>query len=244
MKYLVLVSMAVVAASPLAAKQPAGQPLFAVGDVDRDTVPAGTPEAFWAAFGKSPRNEAVRAVDGGNYTYVPLALIPLPGGRTALVSTGASDCTGHACSGLNAVHYLERESGKAGYKVAGEWLDVGAAGTMGNPATQWGWTDAIADAPVLYTEGGGVWQGYACAYASLTELTPSGPVEIASIPIHYSNGGAVEKGVKQFDGRITAAEKGRSFTVTYTGSRSFSERYQRGADGRYTLAGKSKVPGC
>jgi len=242
---LCVVAPLVIAATVVpAVARPAAQPLFEVTDVNRDTVPAGTPEAFTAAFGHSPGNDYTREVDGTNYLYVPLTQIPLPGGRVALISTGASACDGHACSGLNAIHYLQREAGTGRFKVDGEWLDVGAAGTFGNPATGWGWTDAIADAPVLYTDGGGVWQGYACSYAELTELTPEGPVEIASIPSHYSNGGAVDTGATDLTGRITAAQKGRSFTVTYTGSATFSERYVRAADGRYTVSGQSRVPTC
>lgn len=245
MKKLCVVASIAVAATVLpAAARTAPQALFDVTDVDRDTVPAGTPEAFWAAFGPSPKNESTRAVDGTNYVYVPLTKIALPDGKTALISTGASECDGHACSGLNSVHYLDRDASTGKYKVTGEWMDVGAAGTFGNPATGWGVSDAIADAPVLYTDGGGVWQGYACSYAVLTELTPDGPVEIAQIPTYYSNGGAVETGATDVTGRITEAQKGHSFTVTYAGSKTFTERYVRGADGRYKLSGKTRVPSC
>lgn len=223
-----------------AALPAAAQGLFPVMDVDSDTVPAGTPAAFAAAFGPSPRNEAVRQIDGQTITYVPLALIPLGGGTIALISTGQSDCDGHACSGVNAVDYLRGTA--ADYEKAGEWLDVGAAGTWGNPAIRWGWTDAITGTPVLYTEGGGTWQGYTCTLAALTELRPTGPVEITSIPIAYSD--ASRDNGTTLEGRITAAERGRSFTVSYTGSRSFSERYVRRDDGRYTLEGRSQVETC
>lgn len=244
MKRFVGVSCTVLAfATPAAgAEQTAPASIIEVQDVDRDTVPAGTPEAFWAAFGENLKNEADRTVDETTYTYVPLALIPLPGGKTALVSTGASECTGHACSGLNSVHYLERKGAR--YTVTGEWLDVGTSGTFGNPALYWGWSEAIAAAPVLYTEGGGTWQGYSCAFAVLTELAATGPAEIASIPIYYTDEGARETNSTVVKGQITAAEKGRSFTVTYTGTRTFSERYVRGADGTYKVAGKSRVPTC
>lgn len=247
----VVLSVLAVTALPAAAEPPTELALFEVSDVNRDAVPAGTPEAFWAAFGK-PQNafrasrwyQTTREVNGQVVTYVPLTLIPLPGGRVALVSTGASDCDGHACSGVNSVHYLQRDTRAWRYTAVGEWLDVGASGTFGNPASRWGWSDAIAEAPVLYTEGGGVWQGYACSHASLTELMPAGPVEIASIQISYSDEGAVGTGSTRLEGRITAAEQGRSFTVTYTGSRAFRERYVRGADGRYQVVGRTDVPGC
>lgn len=238
-----LKSAGVVALALTATLSAAAQPargLFPVMDVDRDTVPAGTPAAFAAVFGPSPRNEAVRQVDGERITYVPLALIPLGGGSVALVSTGQSGCTGHACSGVNAVQYLRGSA--ADCEKVGDLVDVGAAGTWGNPATGWGWTDAITGTPVLYTEGGGTWQGYTCTLAALTELRPAGPVEIASIPIAYSD--ASRDNGTTLEGRITAAERGRSFTVSYTGSRRFSERYVRREDGRYTLDGRSQVETC
>ncbi|AZI35743.1 hypothetical protein [Caenibius tardaugens] len=244
----VTVSLLAISTAPAMAESSAKTALFAVDDVNRDTVPAGTPEAFQAAFGKSSSNAVTRAVDDQNYSFVPLALIPLSGGKTALISTGASECTGHVCGGLNTVHYLQPASGQAAsasrYAVAGEWMDVGASGTFGNPALRWGWTDAIASAPVLYTEGGGVWQGYACSYAVLTELTPAGPVEIASIPIYYSDGGAKETGASAYEGTITSSVKNQSFTVTYTGSKTIAERYIRNKDGKYELKGKTKVPQC
>lgn len=218
------------------------QPLFPVTDVDRDTVPAGTPEAFWAVFGESPKNEAERTVKGKKITFVPLTLIRLPGDVTALVSTGASDCDAHACAGLNSVHYLRRDKDSYGYVKAGEWLDVGMGGTWGNPAARWGVTDAITGTPVLYTEGGGTWQGYSCDAAVLTELGPKGPVEIARIPVYYSD--ASRDNGPTLRGAITAAEQGRSFTVTYAGSESFSERYVRGTDGLYKLEGKTRMKTC
>lgn len=241
LRYLAIASL-VLSAGAIPASAQETPPLFPVTEVDRDTVPAGTPEAFWAVFGESLRNEAEREVKGQKITFVPLTLIRLPGDVTALVSTGASDCEAHACAGLNSVHYLRRDKDSAGYVKAGEWLDIGVSGTWGNPATRWGWTDAITGTPVLYTEGGGTWQGYSCDVAALTELGPKGPVEIARVPVYYSD--ASRDNGPTLRGTITAAERGRSFTVTYAGSESFSERYVRGADGSYKLEGKTRMRTC
>lgn len=222
------------------------QSLIEITDVDRDAVPAGTPAAFVVAFPDAERNEAVREIGDYTYSFVPLAFIPLSDARVALVSTGANECTAQACTGLNAVHYLTHDVGAPRYpfKLEGEWLDVGAAGGgIGNPATRWGWTRAIADSPVLYTESGGVWQGRACSYVHLTELTPSGPVDIARFPISFSDA-SIEGGDPGVEGVIATADKGRSFTVSYTGSASFNETYKRGADGQYRMDGQSRVPTC
>lgn len=226
--------------------QPVGaQALIETQDVDRDSVPAGTPAAFAVAFPDAERNEAAREIGEDSYSFVPLAFIPLSDTLVALVSTGANECTGHACTGLNTVHYLSHDAGapRYPYTLKGEWMDVGSVGVYGNPAAQWGWTSAIADNPVLYTEAGGVWQGRACGYAVLTELTPSGPVEVARLQTYFSDA-STEGGDPGVEGVITAADKGRSFTVTYKGSETFSETYRRGADGQFRLDGKSRVTAC
>ncbi|MEN5147035.1 hypothetical protein [Brevundimonas diminuta] len=219
--------------------------LIEIHDVDRDAVPAGTPAAFDVAFPNAQRNEAVREIDDEIYSFVPLAFVPLSDTRVALISTGANECTGQACSGMNAVHYLDHEAGapRYPYSLQGEWLDVGAAGVVGNAALRWGWTTAIADNPVLYTEAGGVWQGRACGQAVLTELTSDGPVEIANLQIYFSDASGDESD-GDVEGVIVSAEQGRSFTVSYSGSARFTETYRRGADGRYHLDGQSRVPAC
>lgn len=231
--------------SAVVAFSASAQSLIEIQDVDRDAVPAGTPAAFAVAFPDAQRNEAVREVGEDSYSFVPLGFIPLTDTLVALVSTGANECMGQACTGLNAVHYLAHDAGtpRYPYSLQGEWLDVGAVGVVGNPALRWGWTRAIADSPVLYTEAGGVWQGRACGYALLTELTPSGPVDIARIPTSFSDA-SIEGGDPGVEGVITAADKGHSFTVSYTGSASFNEIYKRGADGQYRLDGKSRVTTC
>ncbi|MDM7850880.1 hypothetical protein [Pseudochrobactrum kiredjianiae] len=219
--------------------------LFNVDYVNRDIAPAGTPAAFEVAFPNAQRSEAQRTIGEDTFSFVPLAFIPLSDTRVALISTGANECTSQACSGLNTVHYLEHSAGapQYPYTLKGEWMDVGMTGVVGNPAIRWGWSANIADAPVLYTEAGGTWQGRSCTYAILTELTESKPVEIARIPLHMSDASSEEKAIK-YDGEITDAEKGRSLTVSYSGTESFQEIYKRGADGKFQLEGKSRVPEC
>lgn len=233
-------------ASGAALAQPAGvQPLIETQDVDRDSVPAGTPAAFSVAFPNAERNAAEREIGEDSYSFVPLAFIPLSDTVVALVSTGANECMGQACTGLNTVHYLSHDAGEPRYPyvLKGEWMDVGSVGVNGNPAALWGWTSAIADNPVLYTEAGGSWQGRSCGYAVLTELTPTGPVEIARLQTYFSDA-STEDGDPGAEGVITAAEKGRSFTITYKGADTFSETYRRAADGQFRLDGKSRLPAC
>jgi len=195
-KTVALTALVVAASAVAFAPAALAHSVIETRNVNRDAVPAGTPAAFVGAFPDAERNEAVREVGEDAYSFGPLAFIPLSETRVALVSTGVNDCTGQACNGLNAVHYLSHDAGEPRYpySLQGEWLDVGAVGVLGNPALQWGWTRAITDHPVLFTEAGGVWQGRACGYAVLTELTPSGPKDIARIPTSFSDA-SVEGGI-------------------------------------------------
>lgn len=230
--------------SPAVAQNAVAPGVFEIVNVSRDSVPAGTPAAFYTAFPNAERNAAQREVGEDNYLFVPLAFIPLSDTRVALISTGANDCSGQSCTGLNAVHYFDHAAGSPGepYTQRGEWLDVGAVGTLGNPARHWGWSRSITGTPVLYTEAGGGWQGRHCSYAVLTELAESGPVEIARIRMAFSDA-TTEEAEADISGLITAADD-RSLTVSYTGSSTFAETWRRGADGRYRLQGDSRLPAC
>src|SRR3546814_3538835 len=87
-----------------------------------------------------------------------------------------SDWSSDVCSsdlgdgGINAIHYLQ--AGPTGWTLKGEWLKLGSVGTVGNAATAWGFSDALGKNPYLVPSGGGVWQGCAIGFATVTELTP------------------------------------------------------------------------
>lgn len=231
-----------VAANPASAGAAQPGALFDIVDVARDTVPAGTPAAFEAVFdAPSIRTDAIRQIEGETFVFVPLALLPLSPTRVALVSTAVNECTAPRCAGRTAIHYLDHEEGRprSPYRQGGEWLDVGARNASGRPVTRWGHTDAIATAPVLYTEAPSPTPGSACTTAVLTELAPAGPVEIARFPVRRGDGAA-----GTLDGRIVAADKGRSFTLSYTGKQAFEETHVRSEDGRFRPATASRVPAC
>ncbi|MFV0625441.1 hypothetical protein ACBY01_15710 [Sphingomonas sp. ac-8] len=105
--------------------------------------------------------------------------------------------------------------------------------------SRWGCTDAIAAAPLLYTDAPTSAPGVACTLVTLTELAPMGPVEIARFRTFRSNGGTV-----RLAGRIVAAEKDRSFTLSYPGTQTFDEIYVRAGDGGYRPVAGSRVSAC
>ncbi|MFV0625440.1 hypothetical protein ACBY01_15705 [Sphingomonas sp. ac-8] len=100
--------------APAATSLPA-QPrlLFEVVDVDRGSVPAGTPAAFEAPF-DAPwgRTDAGRRIAGKTFTFVPLALIPISSTRVALVSTAVNECTSPSAPGArpSTISTMTKES--------------------------------------------------------------------------------------------------------------------------------------
>lgn len=224
--------LALIASSGAATAQTAApDPLFEVAETDPDAAGRSARQAFARAFdtGEGP----TRTMEGKRYTFSPLALIDIDGELVALVSVGenADDC--HPCSGVNAVHYLSEG------EIVGEWFDIGATGTFGGAAGRWGVSRAIAASPVLYTEGGGTWQGYTCTWATFTELRPEGPREMVDgIPVGYSGDGT------EINGAVTSASPGERFMVTYSGSRAFSETYVRDGASYRLASGETAMTTC
>src|SRR3546814_14430647 len=58
-----------------------------------------------------------------------------------------------------------------------------------------------------------------------------------------SSGAGLGQSEQDYEGRIVAAVPDKSFTVAYTGTRSFKQQYVL-KDGKYALIGKDQVPGC
>ena len=58
-----------------------------------------------------------------------------------------------------------------------------------------------------------------------------------------SSGAGLNQKEQGFDGLITAAVPDKSFTVTYTGTRTIKQQYVL-KSGKYELVGKDQIPGC
>lgn len=199
--------------------------------------------AFRTAFGlpRGAEPDAVRTIDDRTYHFRPVAIHLLPDNVGALLSIGSLDEAGHSDGGLNAIHYLK--SSPDGWVRQGEWIGLGSTGTVGNGATNWGFTSLLGRNPYLVTSGGGVWQGCAIGFATVTELTPDGPVDRGSFTDGMSSGAGIGEDEGQYDGKIAAAVPDKSFTVAYTGTRALKQQYVL-KNSKYELVGKDQVPGC
>ncbi|HWV60064.1 MAG TPA: hypothetical protein VN034_05390 [Sphingopyxis sp.] len=199
--------------------------------------------AFQTAFGlpRGAEPEAIRTIDERAYRFRPVAIHLLPNNVGVLLSAGSLDDAGHSEGGLNAIHYLK--SSAAGWVKQGEWIGIGGTGTVGNAATSWAFTNLLGRNPYLITAGGGVWQGCAIGSAVVTELTPDGPVDRGGFIDGMSSGAGIGQTEQEYGGRIAAAVPDKSFTVAYTGTRSFKQQYVLN-NGNYEPVGKDQVPGC
>lgn len=196
--------------------------------------------AFEAAFGS--RGEAVAAVPGAgsdaDVRFAPGRLI-WPAFGPVLISEGKVQDPAHADSGRIALHYLKRSGDR--FEVARAFPAAVTTGSNGQVA-RWSLNPRFSDWPVIAAAGGGTWQGYTCAWLTLTEIRPGGPAEIAKVPLVYDDSGARPDGSgRAIQGKILNIVKNQSFDVIYSGARAFSEHYVRGADGGYGVAGGKSV---
>jgi hypothetical protein len=199
--------------------------------------PVADPAARLAAAVKAAWPDGV---DQGPITFDDSQLVDTAFGPV-LVSHGHVRDAAHVDAGTIAVHYLEAQG--TGFRVRKSFPKAAESGSFGDLA-EWSVSDKFLDVPVVYVEGGGTWQGYSCSYTSLVALEPEGPKEVASFQSLYSNGGAVEDNAQTFEGKIADIHKGQDFTVKFTGTRSFAERYIW-RDGKYQRqSGESQVPTC
>jgi len=158
-----------------------------------------------------------------------------------LVSHGRIPDGAHAAAGAVDIFYLEPAG--AAFRVRRAFPKATELGSSGD-FTEWSISDKFTDLPVVYVEGGGMWQGYGCDYTRLVELRPAGPAMIADFQIGYDNKGAVGDKGESYKGKIADISKGEAFTVRYKGTRSFTERYVRRGGRFQPEGGAREIPGC
>ncbi|MBV8686528.1 MAG: SHOCT domain-containing protein [Alphaproteobacteria bacterium] len=206
--------------------------------------------AFEAAFGS--RGAASLKVDanseaGGesfleSVRYTPGRLVWTAFGPV-LLSEGKVEDPSHASTGKIAVHYLKPVGDR--FEVARAFPAGVVTGSSGTVA-RWSVSPRFSDWPMIVSEGGGMWQGYACSWAKLTEVTPQGPVDLATVPLSYDDTGAKgdEGDATTIEGRIINVDRNQSFDVVYKGSRSFSEHWVRSGSHYQVVGGKSQMETC
>lgn len=214
--------------TPLAAPSPAPSPAAA----SPERLAAAT-KAVW------PGGPTLTDEDGLRYRFGTRRLVQAPFGPV-LVSEGRAVDAPHVAAGRIDIAYLA--PAEDGFTVAKRYpaaIRAGSFGRMGD----WSVSNAFSDLPVIIAAGGSTGQGYTCGMTTLTELRPGGPATIAEIRTVYDDSGARLNGAQTYEGEITDIAKRQGFTVHYTGTKSFDDRYVM-KDGRYVLQGTSPLPQC
>ena len=199
--------------------------------------------AFQAAFGKG--DSVVLKKQGQlkeDVKYTPGDLVQAPFGPV-LLSPGEVMKAAHVNSGKLAIVYLKPSD--KGFEVVKKFVPAAETGSFGK-IVDWSVNRSFGDNPVVSVNGGGTWQGYTCSVTTLVELTPAGPVELATVPLTYDDSGAAAgKKPTQITGRIDNIQPGKSFDVVYFGSKEFTEHYVRkGNVYMLSTGGASRVQRC
>ncbi len=163
----------------------------------------------------------------GRIVYDEGKLVETPFGPV-LVNPGTIPDAAHAEGGAVAIHYLRQDAtGLHVTRALPLAIESGSSGQF----MEWRIDNRFGSLPVVYVVGGGTWQGYSCVMATLTELRPDGPAQLAAIELMASNEGAVPPEESEATaGKIVDVVPGRSFVVRYTGTRNFDARYVRRGD--------------
>lgn len=192
-------------------------------------------DAFAAATGHA--SAYTEPGSDGDVTITPQRVVPLSNGIAALIAAReiADGC--HACAGGLAVYYL-RDDGGSPALVRAFPQAVSGNGFGGAPSS-WSVTDRFTSTPAIYAEAGFTGQGITQTSATITELTPAGPVTSGPIGIGYSDAGAQEdeNAACVVTGRIGNVVKDGEFDVTRTGSRPGMDHYVK-QNGRFVAVKK------
>ncbi len=194
-----------------------------------------------AAVAVAFKDGRARTDEGGQrYTFDDDKLVDTPFGPV-LISEGSVVDPGHASAGRIDIAYLRPEGD--GFTLVRNYPAAAIAGSFGR-LSSWQVDDRFADMPTLRTEGGFTGQGITCSAVVLTELRPTGPVEMAQVPIGVDNTGSGLPGADDsVEGSFTDISRNQGFAVRYAGSKAFTDRWERKGD-RYVLIGPSQVPEC
>jgi hypothetical protein len=188
-----------------------------------------------------PYSARVRDADGVRWTFTNHRLVETSFGPV-LISEGRAneEDVAHVTSGRLDVTYLARVGGE--FQVRRRFSEAVQVGSMGGIG-EWTISYRFSSLPVIYAAGGFTGQGVTEGCTVLTELAPSGPHTVATIPDSYSTGGSGISPEEDVTGRIGNIVRDREFTVRYSGATRQVRRYVRRGD-IYVRQGRPVLTHC
>lgn len=198
------------------------------------------PAAFAAATGHSESYVEPADDDDNAHTATPVRLVPLGNGTAALLVKREIKDGCHGCTGYIGVYYLKPDANGAPVLVKA-WPEAVPGSSWGTGPNEWNVSTRFTTRPAVYAVGGFTGQGITESNASITELTPTGPVTSAMIGVGFDNDGAVGPDTPDDPcsvvGKIGNVIADGGFDVTYSGTRAGTDHYAR-QNGKFVAIGK------
>ena len=189
-------------------------------------------EAFTAIFGTEAGPIWVSRDVG--YLYAPGEMVQSDG-ASFFLAPGAAVAPSPVTTGVLGVYRLE-ETRQGRLVVSEAWPEAVSGSIMGEPP-RWRLSRDFGQRAVLLAAAGGVWQGILCERTQIVELSREGPRPLGGFVSAYDDSGS--GGDQRLDGEITNIVPGRSFDIAYSGSRTFTHRYERRGDRYAPTSGAS-----
>jgi hypothetical protein len=193
-------------------------PLSLVGDLNA---------AFSAVYGADPPvAEEVRTPGGPAETLAaaPVALVPVGGGRFALIIREANGLLAHSATGAASIAYVERSppGARAPWRVAGRWPQIAFDGEDGGQGMTLKVRLDLGPRPLVFMDAPTLFTGDSENDVVVIRLDPEKPVPIGRISLQSSDDDVLDSRFDRhrYSGRVVAAKAPALFAVRYEGWRS------------------------
>jgi hypothetical protein len=180
--------------------------------------------AFAAVYGVAPPI-VVKSPGDSEETLAaaPVALVPVGGGRFALIVREANGMLSHSAAGAASIAYVERLPGKATahWRVVGDWRHIALNGESGGQGMTLKVRHDLGPKPLVLMEAPTMFTGDGEDDVIVIRLDADKPVPIGRISLQSSNDDVLDEGFARhrYSGRIVPAKAPALFAVRYEGWR-------------------------
>jgi len=182
--------------------------------------------AFAAVYGVAPPIVEDVKVPGGSeetLAVAPIALVPVGGGRFALIIREANGMLSHSAVGAASIAYVQRLPAKAAarWRVVGAWRNIALNGESGGQGMTLKVRYDLGSRPLVFMDGPTMFTGDGEDDVIIIRLDRDKPVPIGRISLQSSNDDALDESFARhrYSGHIVPAKAPALFGVRYEGWR-------------------------
>jgi hypothetical protein len=150
-----------------------------------------------------------------DYAVQPQALVPLGGGRFALLEKETTQGGGHAAAGAASIAYLDRRGGA--WRKFGDWREIAWNGESGGGNLQVVVRRDLGRRPLVLVTGSHLGQGYLTESAVVIRLDAERPVALGRIPLRADNTGSGGPNEYHYAAQVSRGGDGALLSVNYRG---------------------------